>query len=106
MPVLVNGQGPFDFLLDTGSTTSLVDRELAGKLGRAPLGATVIRTATGIERVPIARANRIDLGSITAQTVLVLCSELRGIRSIDRKIRGVLGFNFLSRFLPTRGAPG
>lgn len=98
VPVRLNGLGPFEFLLDTGSTTSLVDRELAHELGLQPLGETVARTATGTERVPIARLDRVELGSQTVRTVLVLSSALEGIRSLDGKIRGVLGFNFLSRF--------
>ena len=98
VPVLVNGQGPYDFLLDTGSTTSVVDRKFAKELGLKPLQETVIRTASGTERVPIARVHRIDVGSHSTQTVLVLCSKMDGIRSLDKNIRGILGFNFLSRF--------
>lgn len=98
VPVVVNGQGPFEFLLDTGSTTTVVAHELAEELGLEPLGTTVVRTPNGTERVPIARVDRVDLGRRSARTVLVLCQRLRGIRAIDRAIQGVLGFNFLSRF--------
>jgi predicted aspartyl protease len=98
VPVLVNGQGPYEFLLDTGSTTSIVDRKLAKELGLKPLQETSIRTASGTERVPIARVHQIDVGSQSTQTVLVLCSEMDGVRSLDKNIRGILGFNFLSRF--------
>ncbi len=83
VPVHVNGQGSYEFLLDTGSTTSLVNRELAEELGLKALGETAIRTATGTERVAIARVDRIELGSQTAQTVLVVSSRLAGIRSVD-----------------------
>ena len=69
VPVDVNEQGPFEFLLDTGSTTSLVDRELADELRLRSLGQTVVRTAAGTERVPIVRVDRIALGSQTAQTL-------------------------------------
>ena len=98
VPVLVNGQGPYEFLLDTGSTTSVVDRKLTKELGLKPLQETVIRTASGTERVPIARVHQIDVGSQSTQTVLVLCSKMDGVRSLDKNIRGILGFNFLSRF--------
>lgn len=98
VPVHVNGQGPYPFLLDTGSTTSLVDRKLAAELGLQALGETVVRTAAGTERAPLVRIDRIALGSQTARTVVALASSLEGIRSLDGKIRGVLGFNFLSRF--------
>ena len=97
VPVLVNGQGPYEFLLDTGSTTSVVERKLATDLGLKPLQQTVIRTATGTEGVSIARVHQIDVGSQSARTVLVLCSEMDAVRSLDENIRGILGFNFLSR---------
>jgi len=98
VPVLVEGQGPYEFLLDTGSTISVVDRELARALGLTPLQHTVMRTASGTERAPIARLNRLQVGSQSTETVLVLCSELSSLRSLDAGIRGILGFNFLSRF--------
>lgn len=98
VPVVVNGQGPYEFLLDTGSTTSVVDRKLAKELDLKPLQETSIRTASGTERVPIARVHQIDVGSQSTTTVLVLCSEMDGVRSLDKNIRGILGFNFLSRF--------
>lgn len=98
VPVLVNGQGPYEFLLDTGSTTSVVERKLATDLGLKPLQQTAIRTATGTEGVPIARVHQIDVGSQSARTVLVLCSEMDAVRSLDENIRGILGFNVLSRF--------
>jgi len=33
LPVSVNGQGPFEFILDTGAGTSLLSPELAQKIG-------------------------------------------------------------------------
>lgn len=98
VPVLVNGQGPYDFLLDTGSTTSVVDDELAKELGLKPLQHTAIRTAHGTERVPIARVHEMRVGPRSTETVLVLLSKMEGVRSLDESIRGILGFNFLSRF--------
>jgi len=101
VPVLVEGQGPYEFLLDTGSTMSVVDLALASDLGLKPLQETVLRTASGIERIPVARVERLDVGSRSAQIVLVLCSEMNGVRSLDENIRGILGYNFLSRFRHT-----
>lgn len=98
LSVLVDGQGPYDFLLDTGSTTSVVDQNLAQELGLKPLQQTVIRTASGTERVPIARIHQMRIGSRSTNTVLVLISKMDGIRKLDKSIRGILGFNFLSRF--------
>lgn len=98
VPVLVNRQGPYDFLLDTGSTKSVVDEKLAKELGLKPLQHTAIRTAHGTERVPIARVHEMRVGPRSTATVLVLLSKMEGVRSLDERIRGILGFNFLSRF--------
>lgn len=98
VPVLLNGRGPYEFILDTGSTASVVDLALARELGLKPLQETVLRTASGTERALVARVNRIDVGSQSARTVLVLCSGMKGVRSLDENVRGILGFNFLSRF--------
>ena len=98
VPVLVNGKGPYDFLLDTGSTTSVVDHELAKELGLKPLQRTETRTAHGTERVLIARVHEMRVGPRSTETVLVLLSKMKGVRSLDDNIRGILGFNFLSRF--------
>lgn len=98
VPVLVNGNGPYDFLVDTGSTTSVVDRKLAKDLGLKPLQQTVIRTAHGTERVPIARVHEMQVGPRSTETVLVLVSNMKGVRSLDGNVRGILGFNVLSRF--------
>src|SRR5215470_6495405 len=32
VPVTINGAGPFDFMLDTGTTDTLIDRKLAEEL--------------------------------------------------------------------------
>lgn len=98
VPVRVDGHGPYDFLLDTGSTTSVVHEKLGKELGLKPLQQTVIRTASGTERVPIARIGEMALGAQSTETVLVLVSKMDGVRKLDENIRGILGFNFLSRF--------
>jgi Aspartyl protease len=37
VPVLVHNQGPFEFVLDTGTNTTVVDTELARLLGLRPI---------------------------------------------------------------------
>src|SRR5215469_12858534 len=36
VPVTVNGHGPYDFMLDTGTTVTAVDRELSEELALEP----------------------------------------------------------------------
>ena len=47
LPVSVNGQGPFSFLLDTGSNRSAVGADLAALLGFPVVARTSLVTSTG-----------------------------------------------------------
>ena len=40
----INGSGPFDFILDTGTDTTLVDLRLASDLALAPLDRMILTT--------------------------------------------------------------
>ena len=96
--VSVNDAGPYDFLLDTGTQTTAVDRILAGELHLNLEGAPVVE-GIGFERV--ASSARVDLlaaGShgVPNQTVLVYDFPKREAGGLP--IRGVLGEDFLEHF--------
>ena len=38
VPVTINGSGPYDFLLDTGSTNTMLDQKLADELDASSRG--------------------------------------------------------------------
>src|ERR1700743_326263 len=65
VPVTVNGSGPYDFMLDTGSTVTAVDRELARQLALKMQEQGTVTTL--VEHVPVslAVAARISVGPIT-----------------------------------------
>jgi hypothetical protein len=47
IPVTVNGRGPFDFMVDTGSQVTVVDPSLAQELGLKPQGTVgLVSTAS------------------------------------------------------------
>jgi hypothetical protein len=95
VPVTVNGSGPYQFMLDTGSTISAVDLDLARELGlQVKQGGTV---QTLVESVPVslAQACRISVGPVTELSAEVMVRDLNGLRRIDSAIRGVLGQNAL-----------
>ena len=64
IPVAVEGSGPYDFLIDTGSQRTVLSRDLAGRLALAA-GPTVniVGVAGTAERVPTAYVDQIDVGS-------------------------------------------
>jgi predicted aspartyl protease len=96
--ISVNSRGPFDFLVDTGSNTTLIDPALAAELGLAPADRLRITTLTGSEAVPRYFVNEIQAGNTKLGDVEVLSSPLTELQRVDKKIRGILGTNFLTAF--------
>lgn len=94
--ILLNGAGPFDFILDTGASSTLIDCELAKELSLNPIESASVLTIAGSKTVPRYRLDTLALGPKSAQNVTVLCTELHEVRAINSKIRGVLGQNFLA----------
>lgn len=100
-PVRVNGAGPFDFLVDTGSIFDLVDTERAKELGIASAGefdaggageATMTTsTATGV---------RLGLGDLDLPRQDVEVAPINAAigRLEGRRLDGLLGYDFFSRF--------
>ncbi len=96
--VTVNGAGPFDFEIDTGSTATVIDRDLARQLSLSLVDSSLMRTVTGLTTLPRYRLDSLTLGSRSARNLIVPCAELREIHAVNSKIRGVLGQDFLSGF--------
>jgi hypothetical protein len=97
VPVYLNGRGPFDLVLDTATRFTTIDPDLAGELGLRPLGAVPVITLAGARSASRARIDHLVLGGVEVQGIDVLCSEVRVLRSADRRIRGLLGQSALSR---------
>jgi predicted aspartyl protease len=98
VPVHVNGEGPFDFLLDTGTTSTLVTPELAARLGLRAADRVTLVTVAGERAVARARIGRLEVGGRTATDVEALLCGLEQVRALDARLSGVLGQNFLERF--------
>jgi len=96
--VLVNGTGPFDFVFDTGASSTVIDSELARQLSLSALESESVHTVTGSKTVSRYRVDSLALGPKSVRSLTVLCAEPRDIHAMSPKIRGVLGQNFLSEF--------
>lgn len=95
VPVYVNGSGPFEFLLDTGSTITVVDPELLQSLRLDLIGGGTNATLTGKTTMLLAVARTVSVGSVTESNVPLGVRDLVGLRELDSKIHGVLGQNVL-----------
>lgn len=103
VPVMVNGQGPFDFVLDTGATLTCLDQALARRLeleeerGVRAVGAGM--AAAG--RISVVRVDSLRVGAARASDLTVCALDLRHTRSVGLGIDGLLGLNFLREFRVT-----
>jgi len=98
IPVTVNGAGPYEFLLDTGTNTTLVSVEFARSLRLRPVDRIELVTVAGSQIVPRAWLQSVSVGEKSATDVEALFSDLREARAVKPEICGVLGQNFLSQF--------
>ena len=78
------------FLVDSGATTTTVDRETAAAAGVAisPRRNQFVRTGNGVVRVASGRADELSVGGITRRNV--------AIEIADNDDLNVLGMNYLS----------
>jgi hypothetical protein len=96
--VLVNGHGPYRFLLDTGANVNLIETNLAKKIG---LKATLHLELASMANKTLTTGsddNEVALGSVKADKQEFLYSDLAAIHLLSSDIQGVLGQWFLGRF--------
>jgi predicted aspartyl protease len=99
VPVEVNEQGPFDFILDTGAGTSLLSTELAEKVKVTILGSKQGQSAGGAVSVSLAKVDSLSVGEARLPDVDVGIVDLEHIgATVGAKIDGDLGYNFLKYF--------
>lgn len=99
LPVKVNGQGPFDFIFDTGAGTSLLSSELARRLEVKVIGSKQGQSAGGKVSVSLAKVDSLAVGETRLDDVDVGIVDLGHIgKAIAANIDGDLGYNFLKHF--------
>ena len=103
VPVFINGQGPFRFVLDTGATFTCVDQALAARLSlqeaQGVLGAGA--TAGGAGQMRIVEIDSVRVGSARAEELLGCELDLQHTAQVGIEIEGLLGLNFLRAFRVT-----
>ena len=96
--VSINDRGPFDFLVDTGSNTTLLDPELAAELGLRAKDKLQLASLGSQVAVPRYFLGKLTVGTASLANLEALALPLPQLRSLDGNIRGVLGMNFLLHF--------
>jgi predicted aspartyl protease len=103
VPVRINGQGPYRFVLDTGATLTCLDQSLAGQLslperrGMRGVGAGV-RQAGAVSLVSV---ETVEVGTARAEDLTACVLDLSALRTVAEDARGLLGLNFLKPYRVT-----
>ena len=90
--VMVNGRGPYHFLVDSGADTSVVGLRIARDL-QLPMGRpAILHTTTASSRVDRVLVNQLRLGSSMIHNL-----ELPALREQDMGGQGMIGIDALVR---------
>lgn len=90
--VLVNGRGPFKFVVDSGADTSAVGLRIARDL-QLPLGRPVILNNMTAREV----VDRVKVGQLTVGPTTISDLELPALREVDIGGDGIIGIDALVR---------
>src|ERR1700692_139542 len=73
VPVMINGRGPFRFIVDTGANHSTISPGLARELGLTPAEAPsiILDGITGSAQVSFVRIDRLQAGELTMESTAV-----------------------------------
>ena len=94
--VYLDGKGPFDFMVDTGSTNSVISQRVAILLASPIVGRARVSGTTGTAEMPLAQVSKLETGVVMKEglSVAVLPGAALG------KIDGILGADvFIGRKL-------
>lgn len=109
-PVTVNGQGPFDFVVDTGANRSVISAELATKLGLALGPDQPVNDAAGVASAPTTNA-RLAVGKRPEADLILSVLPASaigglGMLGLDRLADQRLTLDFKGRRLWIEGGRG
>lgn len=89
-PVTINGQGPFNFLLDTGANISCVSNRLMQKLALTSVDSTMVHTVVGVRQRPMVLLDELQVGPRNRKGVKAPALPIQG-----PEVDGVLGVDWL-----------
>ncbi len=93
VPVMIDGKGPFRFLVDTGADGSVISDRLAHQLGLVPpqSAGEQVEGTTGIERMPWVTIAELRIGGIVRTNVRMPVTQSPVLAGLDG-ILGMAGF--------------
>jgi hypothetical protein len=98
VPVVINHTGPYEFLLDTGSGSTIVDPELATELHLKTQGSAEVVGVGFNTHTSFAYLDLLEAGSHSVANHPVEVQDLQPLQAADLHFRGILGGDFLGHF--------
>jgi predicted aspartyl protease len=99
LETMVNGKGPYRFVLDTGAGLTMISPELAKKLEVKRDETQKAVGAGGSLEVHFGKVQSLAVGGTQLEGLTVGIMELTPIsKAIETDIDGIVGYNFLKKF--------
>lgn len=95
VPVMLDGQGPFMMLLDTGASHSAITEDTAAAIHARPVARSTVITTTGETLRTIVAIDRVGIGPIAVDDVLPSVVPSRAFDE-DGHIHGLIGQDVLA----------
>ena len=90
VPVMINGQGPFDFVVDTGADRTVISEELAKQLNLPQSGTATLHAMGGSAKVKLVSIKTVQVSTNIAKRVEAAALPRRNVGA-----DGLLGIDSL-----------
>src|SRR4051812_31325275 len=94
--VSIGSAGPYRFLVDTGAETSMIDPDLAFRLGLEPQFQVEIQTEHSSYMAAALKATNLRLGNSSLPPTELVLHHVEDVKWFDPQMKGKLGLNALS----------
>ena len=94
VPVVLNRSLKTYMIMDTGASLTMITPRIAKKLRLRLFSRISVMTANGRITVPLARLGSLKVGNAEVHSLMATVQNF----SLDPRIEGLLGLNFLNRF--------
>jgi Aspartyl protease len=98
VPVVINRTGPYEFLVDTGTGSTIVDPLLATELHLKTRGSAEVVGVGFSTAASFAYLDLLEAGSHSVTNHPVEVEDLQPVQAADLHFRGIIGGDFLGHF--------
>ena len=96
IPVMVNDQGPFRFLLDTGASNTILSKKIGDRLKLRGGKPHLLTTAGGQVEVTLRNVRTLQVGEARLKELEIAVSDFGLLQELQ--VDGILGGDYLRRF--------